>query len=205
MNERVVEVPFVLTNYRPGCVLDIGADRGKENGYSVKMENVAIETCDSGGDMGHTTYPLPFLLANILKKYDTILLVSSLEHFNYNNDNLIDPEYDIVCVRKCINLLSPDGVIIITVPFGKEKIYDGFIQWGPSRLDKVIFGSKVIVEKEIYYVFKDGKFVETTKNYDWDTVEYGANGAENASGVYCGVWKAPAGNMGDDVSGWTLV
>lgn len=194
-NERDIEVPFLLDHVRNGRVLDVGADRGDYYTSSLKSRGIEVVTCDPW-EAARADYPVHFLDMPDVGKFDTIIALSSLEHFAPYEDNLIGCLDDVDVVNKMLGMLAGGGVIIVTVPFGKEKIYyDGerpdFIQWNRERVQYVREVCEVAaLQEEVHYYVASGWVKLLPDNWDLcDTLEYRSNGARNAAAVYCGVWK----------------
>ena len=189
-NERVVEVPYLLNHVVGAYLLDIGADRGDYYTSALKERGVRVVTCDPWAG-AHADYPVRFEDLKTDEKFDTILLLSSLEHFDNSDDNLHYAETDVSVIRKCREMLTPNGRIIITVPFGKEYIHDDFIQWDNNRLAYVKWMCEIVPDHELVARWDSGEWTPVLPN-EWRLLrdlEYRANGALNAAAVYCGVWR----------------
>jgi hypothetical protein len=194
-NERDIEVPFLLDCIRGTRVLDVGTDRDDYYTSVLRSRGMEVVTCDPW-DGAHADYPVHFLDLPDIGKFDTVLLVSSLEHFSPHEDNLIGCLDDIDVINKALGMLSPEGVILITLPFGKERIYDDggkpdFIQWNEDRVRYVQDTCEIaVIREEVYYYVAEGwAMLERASWGICDDLEYRAHGARNAAAVYCGVWK----------------
>lgn len=186
-NERDVEVPFAL-RWCKGHVLDVGKDKV---GYTEELlkKGCTVKSCDPDPN-SHADYPCKYddLVTNEI--FDRVLFLSSLEHFDNSETNLKRANRDIYYIRKARGLLNPvNGIIVITVPFGKEYIAGDFIQWGRDRVRQVQAFSGVYVVVEEVHVYRDNAW-ELFENWSLgllDNLEYRTK--IGASAVYLGVWK----------------
>lgn len=190
VSERVVEVPFVLENARPPTVLDIGRDRTGEYTRALEDNGLFVESVDPNDRKA--TYRIEFEHLNIPgnpgKRYDTVLFLSSLEHFNYSLQNLSLADNDIYCISKARTLLAPGGIIIITVPFGKEYIPGDFIQWSKQRVDRVVRYCGIHVLKGMVMRCDDNDDWSIVREDECADVQYRTDG-RGANAVYMGVWQ----------------
>lgn len=194
-NERQVEVPFLLSHVKECKVLDVGKDRDDLYIPTLCSRGIQVVTCDPW-ESARADYQMTFQDMPIDSLYDTVVFLSSLEHFDPSEENLLDMQTDILCIDKARRILNPDGRIIVTLPFGKSRIYyDGggpdFIQCDEPRLRYVQKCSGVSVQHEIVFRYSDGEWTPVIPG-EWKLLgdlEYRANGARNAAAVYCGAWR----------------
>ncbi len=187
-NERQVEVPFLLGHVEGNKVLDVGRDRDDLYIPTLRARGIIVETCDPW-DM-RADYQMEFIEMQD-KYYDCILMISSLEHFEPTSINRRYCLGDIANIIKCRKMTSR---LIITVPFGKEKIYydagrPDFIQWDAGRVKFIQWscGIKPLCELVMRW---ENVWIPVARD-EWGTLsnlEYRENGAQNASAVYCGLW-----------------
>jgi len=189
MSERLVEVPYLLNNIKDNSIiLDVGVDRV---GYTYNLIRMGCQVSGCDPMRSDCEYPIRFQDMSEDKKFDVIILLSTLEHFAPNQSNYETSEVEIEAIKKCSKILNPDGIIIITVPFGLGKIYEDFIQWDCSILDRIVKATGVKVVDECVFkcklingedIWELSSFIDTINNEYF--VERG-----HASSVYLGVWK----------------
>ena len=88
--------------------------------------------------------------------FNTILAVSTIEHIGIGGryGEHQDSRGDIVALRQIIRMLKPDGIILLTFPFGKYKVIKPFCRIYDSKAVKELVG-KLLIEKEEYYMQDD--------------------------------------------------
>lgn len=178
--ERAVELKFIcemLEKYNTagddildvgGIPTDIEANRVIDN--IVKRKNLNYKICDfrdhqrdhKGVTSTTELYKGDFVTLPIEQKFNTIIFLSSLEHFalctegdmNYKEDE------DIKGFQKAIYLLKEGGKIFLTVPFG-EPIWQPYHQnYDMLRIKKMSKGTK-IQEQFIYKLCYDNQWILT--------------------------------------------
>lgn len=157
-SERTVETIFVnemvdkyyKKNYK---ILDVGGIPTKmqemQTFYNyIKDNNIDFKICDHrGGDYQGDFVQIDFTGQN----FDIIIFLSSLEHFPQctESDTIYREGYDRKGFEKALEILNKDGIIILTVPFGKQR-------WQPFHqnydLDGIInlTQGSTIIEQHIY-------------------------------------------------------
>lgn len=181
-NERVIEVPFVI-DHCCGKVLDVGQDKV---GYTeaLRQKGCEVKSCDM---VGTPDYLCRFEDLITDEKFDVVLFLSSLEHFCPDDVNLYLREYDAYQICRCGYFLNTNGIIVITVPYGREYIAGDFIQWSFDRVRKVQELSNTRVLYEEIYLWQDEKW-HYTPMMSLDAINYHDNGAMGAAAVYLGIW-----------------
>lgn len=176
-NERAIEIAYVfkqLTKYYPSTVLDVGTGRSSLPHLmsSVRFEVDAIDEKGNYWKEGmfnrHFKVDKQDITNHTIKRhYDLITCVSTLEHI-FNHE---------AAVRNMLNLLNPEGVLIITVPYCEDtyipNIYKhpesgyghnfDYICQVFSRNEVESWGGKVI-DQEYWKVFH-GKFWTVGRQY----------------------------------------
>src|SRR3972149_12000467 len=93
--ERRIEIPFLFimlerfwdNDFQDKVILDVGTGDYRND---LTKRGVTVKTCDlNGGD-----YAGDFVKVSIEEKFDCILFISSLEHFNHKDLNYPDCEYE---------------------------------------------------------------------------------------------------------------
>lgn len=182
MSERAVEVPFVVKWAKGPDILDVGKDQG--HSYSIEFENMGfnVEACDVDPVVS-PTYLGKFQEVDIPRKYDTIVFLSSLEHFNGDIDS---PSIEVVAIRKALGMLKPGGRVLVTLPYGVRHTGDGFINFDEKRVRAVIDASGAAVEHEEIWRWSNSRGWGRVDNAP--DARYGYRGAMGAEACYLGVW-----------------
>lgn len=120
-NERAIEISYVfkqLTKYYPSTVLDVGTGKSSLPHLmsGVRFEVDAIDEKGNYWKEGmfnrHFKVDKQDIVNHTIKKhYDFITCVSTLEHIFHHKQ----------AVKNMLNLLNPDGVLIITVPYCENQ------------------------------------------------------------------------------------
>lgn len=163
--DREVEYSWVLSHLGmgPGEVLDFGCGNGllafiaARRGYNV----TAIDLQSI-----RWPYVLPsnmcFIEGDILKSsftkssFDLIINCSSIEHVGLPNrySSEDNPEGDITAMALMHKLLQPDGVMLLTIPVGRDAVLAPFHRmYGRQRLPRLL--NQWTIEKKEYWVKND--------------------------------------------------
>jgi SAM-dependent methyltransferase len=180
----MVEYPWVIRNMpSSGRVLDVGSAGSQLPlmllglGYEVwtidvrgcEHENVSRFLHCVKGDIRETDFPHSF--------FDVVLAVSTIEHIGLGRyGDAVDTFGDIKAINETKRILDSDGVLLMTVPFGKRAItknhrvynkaslstllkdfqvgkIDYFLRsdrsWAPSSIDEVQDADSVDSDKAI--------------------------------------------------------
>lgn len=189
--ERRIEIPFLFiilerlwgNDFKDKIVLDVGPGQYLDE---LKKRGAMVKTCDlNGGD-----YAGDFVAVPIEEKFDCVIFISTLEHFNYESLNYPDCDHETKAIVKARQLLKPGGVIVITLPYGKEEKNEvhihGFINWSERMKWKVLYGSGARILSEGFW--KQGNSVWTdAEEKELAEIGYSTN-STGARGLYCGVW-----------------
>lgn len=166
--ERVVEYPWVFSNLKldTGKVLDVGCCRSK---LSIQLASLGHEVYGIDiSDYPYTHPALNFSRQDITKLtfesdfFDRIIAVSTIEHVGIAN-SVKDSEGDKVAVREMARVLKPEGIMLVTVPFGKhcitpmERVYDS------KALDQLFHFLNADMKVD-YFVFRDGSWVAASES-----------------------------------------
>lgn len=92
------------------------------------------------------------------RKYDRITMISSLEHYGLQRKN---PKlnHDLKTINNLTKYLKDNGLWIITVPFGKDTIFEGFRVYNQQRLNNLF--PKII--KQEYFIRENGFWNKSTR------------------------------------------
>lgn len=148
--ERIVEYPWVYQHLpKQGKILDVGAS-GSFFAHSLASLGYEVEALD--WKLNLPTHPnMLTIVSDIYKmdsnnKYDAITCISALEHIALRID------YHKV-VDKLLKMLNPNGVLLITVPCGKEKMLKGY----------KVFDVNTFQDSEYFKRLKHGVWTKATK------------------------------------------
>src|SRR5574341_17268 len=189
--ERCLEVPFIFqvldkfwgTCYCDKSILNVGIGNYENE---LRDRQATIKTCD----FKDSDFKGDFVTVPIEEKFDCILFVSTLDHFNHKDLNYPDCQHETRAIIKARQLLKPAGFIIVTLPYGKEEFSPdhirGFINWSERMKWKVLYGSGARVFLECFWKTTNMGWVETDEK---DLVDIGyTTNSTGARGLYCGVW-----------------
>jgi len=192
-DERVVEIPWVLSRLRPeGRVLEVGYAFA-ETPYlgallrsGVELVGVDLATRDVDGMEAVTAdvRALPFEDAS----FDQVLLVSTLEHVGADNavygiEGEKEPGARLEALRELRRVLRRDGSALVTVPLGEPGDYGWFRQEDERGWSRLYGQAGLFVEEqEAYELTPEGW--RASPDFDAAGVRYGARGLA-ASAVLC--------------------
>ena len=187
MSERNAEIPYVLRTAR-GNILDVGADHGIQagGGYAKTLieRGCTLRTVDPVWDADFRVKWEDFQTE---ERYDTILFVSSMEHFDCSEENLWRACAEVYAVAHAREMLREGGYLVITVPFGRCYRHLDFIQWDDARLKRILGMTQFKAYDEKFYKYNGTDYVAVARE-ECAGVEYRADG-HGAGAVYCGVWR----------------
>ena len=156
-SERILENPLVIRHLpeKKSVVLDVGSRYSQ-----VPLEMAAL---------GHKVYTLDiedyafkhknltFVKEDIRKTtfkdnfFDVVTIISTLEHVGMGETSYGDLEErngDITAMNEISRILKPNGIVIITIPFGKAKFLPFMRVYDKKRLAKIAENYKIM--KQIY-------------------------------------------------------
>lgn len=191
-SERTVEVVFIeeaVHGYTPdnGVILDVGGIPTRQHEMikfynSIKNSNLSYKICDfRGGE-----YQGDFVTMDIEEKFDTVIFLSSLEHFPQctEGDMVYREGEDRKGFEKALSILKPGGYIILTVPFGKHRWQDFHQNYNMQGILDLSKGSD-IVAIHTYSLIED-EWIATPPE-DMEEILY----TNKAYGVGCFVFQKP--------------
>ena len=192
-DERLVEVPWVLSRLRSGRVLEIGFAFA-EPAYVAALVDADVGEL-VGADLAAADVPgmdtvvadaraLPFPDGS----FDQVLLVSTLEHIGADNtvygaDGSVDASGRVAALGEVRRVLEASGSLLVTVPLGEPHDYGWFRQEDIRGWTKLFTGAGFFVEEqEAYELLDDGW--RSAPTFAASGVVYGERGPA-ASAVLC--------------------
>jgi O-antigen chain-terminating methyltransferase len=200
--ERVVEIPWMLSRWR-------GAPRVLDVGYAFASDLWLTGLLDRGisdlhgADMAWADVPgmhgvqadaraLPYRDA----VFDLVYCVSTLEHIGKSNaryglaSEIADPGADVRTLRELARVLSADGRILVSVPFGRREDHGWLVQYDEQSWTQLVASAGLeTTEQEIYRLTPEGWVLEADPGAMAD-LSYGED-APAARGVLCTVLLKP--------------
>lgn len=194
-DERVIEIPWVLSRLRPsGRVLEVGyafaepAYLGALLRVEIELVGVDRATRDVEGmeAIEADVRDLPFSDGS----FDQVLLVSTLEHIGADNTVYgLEPEVDdgavarLAALRSLRRVLRRDGGLLVTVPLGEAGDYGWFRQEDVRGWTRLFARAGFFVEEqESYELTSEGW--RASPDFVAAGVKYGERGPA-ASAVLC--------------------
>lgn len=205
--ERIVEMPWATTCVaHANRVLDVGCAYS-EGRYFEALRGIGIQEL-YGVDFSRIPQGSVEATKNLYKEvvlhdirlplpfgndfFDAILCISTIEHVGfryrkYNSEGAVATDsdgQDIVAMQNLLKVLHPDGILVLTVPYGKRGKFLHFKQYNKDGLNELIDKSGAIVEhKDIFSYNGAGWSLSSDENVKDKT--YGKYGYASASALAC--------------------
>ena len=192
-DERVVEIPWVLSRLRPsGRVLEVGYAFAEtawlgallRSGVELVGADLASRDVDAMETVEADVRSLPF----DDRSFDQVLLVSTLEHVGadtkmYGIDSATGPDARRDALRELRRVLRPAGSLLVTVPLGEPGDHGWFRQEDEAGWTSLFArGGWFVDDLETYELHDDGW--RATTSFRAEGVRYGERGPA-ASAVLC--------------------
>ncbi|NNF55474.1 MAG: DUF268 domain-containing protein [Acidimicrobiales bacterium] len=154
VNERIMEVPYVLQSLAPlppgSAVLDIG---GGESTLGFSLASLGYRTTviePQGYPFEHPNlevllHPLEDLPPG--RTFDAVVLLSTIEHFgigHYSGGPEPDEDADLAAMKLVAKLLSPNGLLSLTVPYGPAEVNELERIYDLERLQRLLEGWDIL-------------------------------------------------------------
>lgn len=209
-DERCVEVPWMLQNInklekKQMKVLDVGCVGSK---YLDDLKSIGCEVY--GNDIRNIgdTLSLKGVFVGKINEiktdvaFDAIICISVLEHIGlggYGSKRENFKNLQIVALRTMANLLNNNGLLFISVPYGKKFAYYGgarypfifrhrherpvpFLEYDSKLIRSIIDKSGLSILNEEYYCWKWRKWERVAPDF-LKNIKYGDFNACNATGL----------------------
>ena len=192
-DERLVEVPWVLSRVRSGRVLEIGYAFAEPAYIAALVEADPGELV--GADLAEAEVPgFETVVADVRalpfpdRSFDQVLLVSTLEHVGADNEVYgVEGDADetgrAAALRELRRILRPSGSLLVTVPLGEPGDYGWFRQEDIPGWTRLFTGAGFFVEEQEAYELGDDGW-RAAPAFDPTGVVYGTRGPA-ASAVLC--------------------
>jgi 2-polyprenyl-3-methyl-5-hydroxy-6-metoxy-1,4-benzoquinol methylase len=199
VNERIVEIPFVLNNIdlegKSKRVLEFGCARSF---LAIQLASLGYEvTAIDLEDYKYRHPNLQFYSINIFDfedeiGFDYITAISTIEHIGlgtYGDKPSFDDIFKIS--SKLSELLKPEGSVIITVPFGRKFVNNFYRSFTYDEILSLFKDDKLKLVEEQFYRRKNYKFWSGCSLKEAQSVSNAPKdrGPTGMNCVGCFIWK----------------
>jgi SAM-dependent methyltransferase len=203
MDERVIEIPWVLSRYQgERRVLDIGTSHavplylrhltglGIPELHGVDLSDRPVKGVQmSQADVRQMPY------AN--SSFDLVLCVSTLEHIGYDNTSYgvnRAPERggDYAALTEIRRVLKDDGRLLITVPFGRLQDYGWFRQYDLFTWRELLRRTGLDATEQAFYGHSAGGWAQAEDPAALSSAGFREHGAPASTAVLCADLRIPA-------------
>ena len=193
-DERVIEIPWVLSRLDPGRVLEVGYAFAEPSYLAALVTAAPSELV--GVDLAEAEVPgMETVRADVRElafdagSFDQVLLVSTLEHVGADNAvygveaEATDPGAPLAALRELRRVLRADGSLLVTVPLGEPGDHGWFRQEDIGGWTRLFARAGFFVEEqEAYELGEEGW--RAAPAFRAEGVRYGERGPA-ASAVLC--------------------
>ena len=160
-DERLIEVPWVLSRLSSGRVLEVGWAFAEPAYIAALVEAEPGELV--GADLAEGEAPgFETVVADVRKlpfsddSFDQVLLVSTLEHIGADNEiygrgDAVDESGRESALRELRRVLSPEGAMLVTVPLGEPGDHGWFRQEDVAGWTRLFTGAGFFIEEQEVY------------------------------------------------------
>jgi SAM-dependent methyltransferase len=194
-DERVIEVPWVLSRLAAGSVLEVGYAFA-EPAYVAALVRAAPERLVGVDLATREVDAMETVVADVRSlpfsdgTFDQVLLVSTLEHVGADNEVYglpsepeADPGARLEALRELRRVLRRDGRLLVTVPLGEPGDHGWFRQDDVRGWTRLFARARLFVEEQEAYELSDDGW-GARPDFRADGVRYGERGPA-ASAVLC--------------------
>lgn len=150
VTERSVEIPFIIsavTSKKPtgATLLDVGCSESL-----VPLEFASLGYEVTGIDLrayplhhpNLTTFATPLEDWKTDETFDVVICLSSIEHFGLGTygEEAVDDRLDHQAMRMLLDRIEPDGLLVMTIPFGETEITPVQRMYDRHDLDALLEG-----------------------------------------------------------------
>lgn len=170
-SERILENPIVIRHIpeKKSVILDVGSRYSQiplelvslgHTVYALDIEEYRFKRKNLTyikEDIRHTTFPDNF--------FDVATIISTLEHVGMGETSYGDKgekNGDISAMNEISRVLKPDGIVLLTIPFGKAKFLPFMRIYDKKRLAKITKNFKI--SKQIYMLNENENWSISTYN-----------------------------------------
>ena len=101
------------------------------------------------GDIRHTDFEDGF--------FDAIVAISTIEHVGILDG---DRQGDVKAIKEMTRILAKEGVMLITIPYGKEQTIDNFQKVYDEKAVNDLFADMIIEKFEVFEQDREGFWVK---------------------------------------------
>jgi hypothetical protein len=137
VTERVLEVPIGL-RFLELAGAENALEVGNVLGHYIPVRHTVLDKFERGEKIINED----IVTFNPGRTYDLIVSISTFEHIGYEDDGDPDAEKIRNAIAACQRLLSSNGKLIVTVPFGYNPYMDRYIAEDKIKPDRAWFFEK---------------------------------------------------------------
>jgi hypothetical protein len=140
-NERSIEIPIILSLLRNSGNKNI-LEVGNVLSYRFPVNHDVLDKYDKKKNVINEDV-IDF---NPAKRYDLIVSISTLEHVGWDEIPR-DPTKILAAIENLVNILAPNGIIVVTLPLGQNPEMDQLLREGDLKFDKEHYFKRMSSDK----------------------------------------------------------
>ena len=196
MDERVIEIPWVLSRYRgERRVLDVGTAWSlpvyQRNLVGLQISelhgvDITVKAVDGVTMTRADVRSLPYSDSS----FDLIICISTLEHIGLDNTlygtvGRHTEDGDVATMREFSRILVPGGRVLITVPFGRRQRLDWLKQYDQPEWDDLTGKTGLVAVETAHFGYHDVRGWRPAEAPHLPNSGFQEGGAAAATGVLC--------------------
>lgn len=189
--ERVVEIPWVLSRHNgEQHVLDVGSSFAPPV-YISALTRLGIKDL-VGVDIANVQLPgLNVVHADVRHMpfdrghFELILCISTLEHIGRDGTSQAVEAGDLAALIEMRRVLSSNGRILVSVPFGKAELHPWFRQYDRDGWHALIEAAGLVALEQSFYRYSTHAGWGETEAANLVSASYQSDGAPAATGLLC--------------------